>query len=372
MTARLRLNPPFRADHVGSLLRPRELREAFQNFNRGSLDAAAFRAIQDRCSRDVVAIQESAGLQSITDGEFRRGSYWSHFVEAIEGLTVKESLFKFRDAGGATTDFTAPHVAGRLRRTHSASGAAFSFLKGVTVRTPKVTMPSPSTMHFWRGPAGIETGAYPDTEEFFADLARIYREEIAELAALGATWIQLDEVPLAMLCDPDVRASVKARGEDPDRLTSIYIRAINDAIRDRPPSMAIAMHLCRGNYKGKWVSEGGYDAVAERLFNEAGVDAYLLEYDTPRAGDFAPLRFVPPGKVVVLGLISSKTPVLEERATLRRRIDEASRTIPIEQLAISPQCGFASTVAGNPLSEDDERAKLSLVVETAREIWGAV
>ncbi|HEY6419769.1 MAG TPA: 5-methyltetrahydropteroyltriglutamate--homocysteine S-methyltransferase [Candidatus Binataceae bacterium] len=365
-----RLNPPFRADHVGSLLRPRALKQAFRDFGAGDAAAGAFREILDQCVRGAVALQESVGLESITDGEFRRGSYWSHFVDAIEGMAIKESLFQFRDADGVLMNFTAPHVAGRVHRKYGIGTDAFAFLKSVTRRTPKVTMPSPSTMHFWRGRAGIEPAAYSDAEEFFADLARIYREEVADLATAGATYLQIDEVPLAMLCDPNVRESVAARGEDPERLTTCYIEAINSALDERPQNVAATMHLCRGNYKGRWVSEGGYDTVAERLFNEAKVDAFFLEYDTPRSGDFAPLRFVPRDRLVVLGLVSTKSPALESKDALRRRIDEAARFVALDQLALSPQCGFASTVAGNPLSEDDERRKLALVVEVARAVWG--
>lgn len=365
-----RVAPPFRADHVGSLLRPRELRQAFHDFSQGKLDQRAFGEMQDRCIRQVVALQESTGLDSITDGEFRRVSYWSHFVDAVEGLSVKESLFQFRDESGNTTGFTSPHADARLRRKHGISTDAFKFLKAATRRTPKVTMPSPSTMNFWRGPAGIDRSAYPDTALFYEDLARVFREELAELAALGATYIQIDEVPIAMLCDAAVRQAVVARGEDPDTLTALYVDAINAALHDKPAGLTVAVHLCRGNYKGKWVSEGGYDAVADQLFNRAAVDGFFLEYDSARAGGFAPLRFLPRGKIVVLGLVSTKTPVLERKEELRRRIDDAAKIVALEQLAISPQCGFASTVGGNPVTEDDEKRKLALVVETAAAVWG--
>jgi 5-methyltetrahydropteroyltriglutamate--homocysteine methyltransferase len=355
---------------VGSLLRPRELRQAFHDFRAGKIDADEFASIQDRAIKAAVELQERAGLESITDGEFRRGSYWSHFVDAVEGLTVKESLFQFRGEDGSTTDFTAPHVAGRLRRARGIGTGAFKFLRDSTRRTPKVTMPSPSTMHFWRGPAAIEGGTYDGVEDLLSELAAIYRAEIAELAALGARWIQFDEVPIAMVCDPDVRERVRARGEDPDGLVSLYIDAINQSVAGAPAEVAFAMHLCRGNYKGRWLSAGGYEPVAERLFNDARIDAFLLEYDTPRAGDFAPLRHLPKGKIAVLGLVSTKTPVLEDRGALKRRIDEASRMAALDQLAMCPQCGFASTVAGNPLNEDDEERKLRLVCEVAREVWG--
>jgi 5-methyltetrahydropteroyltriglutamate--homocysteine methyltransferase len=225
-------------------------------------------------------------------------------------------------------------------------------------------------MHFWRGRTGIDPAAYDGAEAFFADLAQVYREEIAALANLGCTYVQLDEVPLAMLCDPAVRAQLAARGEDPAVLLDLYIRAFNDALRDKPAGMTVAIHMCRGNYKGQWLSEGGYESVAERVFAEIDVDRFLLEYDTPRAGDFAPLRFLGPGKAAVLGLVSSKSPKLESITALCRRVEEAAKIVPLERLAVSPQCGFASTVAGNPVSPDDQRRKLALVVEVARRVWG--
>lgn len=363
------MNPPFRADHVGSLLRPRELRHAFGEFSAGRLDVKEFEAVQDRAIRDAVALQERVGLDSITDGEFRRASYWSHFIDAIDGLAVRESLFQFRGDDGSVQNFTAPHVERRIRRKHGAGAEAFRFLRGATARTPKVTMPSPSTMHFWRGPQAIEPGAYSSVDEFFADLGRVYRDEVAELAALGATWIQFDEVALATLCDPDVRDAVKRRGEDPDHLITLYIGAINAALEAKPPNLRAAMHLCRGNYKGRWLAQGGYDPVAERLFNETAVDAFLLEYDTERAGDFAPLRFVPRAKLAVLGLVTTKTPALEDKDAVKRRIDAAAHILPLDQLAICTQCGFASTIGGNPVTEADEERKLKLIVDVAAEVW---
>ncbi|MGH7948360.1 MAG: 5-methyltetrahydropteroyltriglutamate--homocysteine S-methyltransferase [Candidatus Binataceae bacterium] len=363
------MNPPFRADHVGSLLRPRELRHAFGEFSAGKINAREFEAVQDRAIRDAVALQERVGLDSITDGEFRRASYWSHFIDAIDGLAVRESLFQFRGGDGSVQNFTAPHVERRISRKYGAGAAAFRFLRRATTRIPKVTMPSPSTMHFWRGPQAIEAGAYGSVDEFFADLGRVYREEVAELAALGATWIQFDEVALATLCDPDIRESVERRGEDPNHLITLYIGAINAALEARPPNLRAAMHLCRGNYKGRWLSQGGYDPVAERLFNETAVDAFLLEYDTERAGDFAPLRFVPRGKIAVLGLVTTKSPTLEDKDHLKRRIDAAARILPLDQLAMCTQCGFASTIGGNPITEADGERKLKLIVEVASEVW---
>jgi 5-methyltetrahydropteroyltriglutamate--homocysteine methyltransferase len=362
--------PPFRADHVGSLLRPPELKRAFREQRDGTLGDDEFRRVQDEAIRRAVELQESVGLRSVTDGEFRRASYWAHFVAAVDGLDVKEALFQFRDESGERMAFTAPHVCRPVKRVRAISAEEFRFLRAVTRQTPKITLPSPSTLHFWRGPAAIELEAYASVEEFFADLAGVYRTEIAELARLGATYLQLDEVALAMLCDPEVRSAVAARGEDPERLVDRYVDAINQALEGRPRGVTVAMHLCRGNYKGRWMGAGGYEAVAERAFGRARVDALFLEFDSPRAGDFAPLRHVAKDKRVVLGLVSSKTPVLEKKADLLRRIEAASRIVGVERLGLSPQCGFASTAAGNPLSEDDERRKLALVVDVARQVWG--
>ena len=368
MSGNFKISPPFRADHVGSLLRPPELTGAHRSLIDGKLLKEDFTETMNRAIREVVGLQEEAGLKSITDGEFRRASYWSHFVDAIEGMTISEALFVFRD-DHSTLKFTAPDTIAKVRRKRTISVDEFSFLKSVTRRTPKITMPSPATMHFWLGRAGVDRSAYPDEEQFFDDLAQIYREEIRDLVAAGARYIQIDDVPLAMLCDAGVRESVRGRGEAPERLIEQYIQLTNAALDDVPNELTVAMHLCRGNYKGKWLAEGGYGYIAERLFNEVSVDAYFLEYDTRRAGDFAPLSFVPAEKVVVLGLISTKTAELESMTELERRVSEASRYVPIERLAMSPQCGFASTVGGNPLSIDDEKKKLELLVRTAEVIW---
>lgn len=362
--------PPYRAEHVGSLLRPPELTHAFRAYRQGEIAAERFRQIQDRAIAEVVKLQEDVGLEVVTDGEFRRGSYWSHFVDAVEGLGVKQSLFKFRDDEGNEQDFTAPHVEAKVRRTRGISTEEFAYLDSVTSRTPKITMPSPPTMHFYRGREGIDDGVYADLGELFTDLAAVYRQEIAALAELGARYIQIDEVPLAMLCDADVRERLRARGEDPEALVTTYIDALNWALEDRPQGVTAGMHLCRGNFKGKYLAEGGYESVAERMFNEIAVDVFFLEYDTARAGDFAPLRHVPNPKKVILGLVSSKRPELESADELERRIDQASAFVPLERLGLSPQCGFASTVAGNPVSVEDEANKLRLIVDTARRIWG--
>jgi 5-methyltetrahydropteroyltriglutamate--homocysteine methyltransferase len=361
--------PPFRADHIGSLLRPPALRQAYRAFNEGALDEAGFVAAQDAAIRDAIALQAEAGLDVVTDGEFRRASYWSRFVERTEGLSISESRFTFRDEQGQTLTFTAPLVTGKVVRRQPLALDEFRFLRDNATALPKVTLPAPSTMHFWRGSGYAAPGAYDSAAKFFRDLAEIYRAEIADLAAAGCRYIQLDEVALAMLCDPAVRARVTADGNDPAHLICLYVQALADAIATAPPDMAVGVHMCRGNFKGKYLAEGGYDEIAKALFAVPVVTHFLLEFDTARAGDFAPLRFVGPDKGVVLGLVSSKAATLEKADDLLRRIDEAARYIDKNRLAISPQCGFASTVAGNPLTENEERAKLKLCVETARAAW---
>ncbi len=370
MTSPTAAKPPFKAEHVGSLLRPAALREAYRDFSSGKIDRAAFRAAQDQAIRQVVALQEGLGFEGVNDGEFRRVSYWAHFVEATDGLDVARARFDFRDDQGGMAHFLAPRVRGPVRRGQSISGEEFDFLHGVTGRTAKLTMPSPPTMHFWAEPGAAKQAGYADDDAFLDDLARVFREEIADLYARGARYIQLDEVPLATLCDPELRERVRQGGEDPDAMVERYVTLFNACLAGRPAELTVAMHLCRGNFKGRWLTEGGYQYVAEKLFNEIDVDAFFLEYDTPRAGDFGPLAAVPAGKAVVLGLVSSKTPALEEKAALIGRIEEAAKAMPLERLAISPQCGFASTVAGNPVTFDDQRNKLALVAEVAREVWG--
>ncbi len=362
--------PPFRAEHVGSLLRPPELTGGYRALRDGSLDPDAYRDLQDRAIRDAVALQEEVGLESITDGEFRRASYWARFVEAVDGLGIGPAAFSFHDEAGEELPFLAPRVEGRIRRRESISGDEFAFLAATTNRTPKITLPSPSTMHFWGGAGAFSPGSYDDLDEFFSDLGEVYRAEISALAAAGARYIQIDEVPIAMLCDPDVRDRVSASGLAPDELVTRYVGAINSALEGRPDTMTVGMHLCRGNFKGKWLSEGGYGPVAARLFNETAVDAFFLEYDSERSGGFAPLREVPPDRTVVLGLVTTKRPELERPDDLRRRIEEASRFAPLDRLALSPQCGFSSAVSGNPVTIEDERAKLRLVVEVAADVWG--
>ena len=362
--------PPFRADHIGSLLRPAKLRHAFKRHADKAISDAELRAIQDEAIRDVVKLQERCGLEVVTDGEFRRISYWARFVSLTEGLVVREAAFKFRDDHGHESDFTAPHVVGRVKRGGDITVDELRFVLGITRSTPKVTMPAPSTMHFWRGRHYADPGIYADAREFVVDLGRVYQEEIAAVAAAGGRYVQLDEVALAMLCDPAARERVKADGSDPETLVDLYVDAINAAVDRLPAGMVVGVHMCRGNYKGKYLSEGGYDSIAEKLFQRANVNHFLLEYDTPRAGDFAPLRFVPRNKGVVLGLVSSKTPELEPLDSLKRRAEEAAKYVAPDRLAISPQCGFASTIGGNPVTEADEIAKLTRCVEAAKAVWG--
>ncbi len=359
--------PPYRADHVGSLLRPRKLREAFRNHASGELPDDAFRAAQDDAIRDVVKLQEECGLEVVNDGEFRRISYWEKFVRLTRGLEVKDAVFTFHDREGHESRFTAPYVSGKVSRGGPIAVDEFDFLKKCTSRTGKVTLPAPSTMHFYRF-TDWGTG-YRDVEEFFSELAKVYQQEIADLAKAGCGYVQIDEVAVAILCDPAAREKVKAQGADPDGLVDLYIGAINQAVKNRPAGMTVGVHVCRGNYKGMYLSEGGYESVAERFFGRTDADHFLLEFDTPRAGGFAPLRFVPKDKGVVLGLVSSKSPELEKLEELRKRTQEAAKFIDISRLAISPQCGFASTMGGNPVTEADERAKLRLCVDAARAIW---
>ncbi|HEX6295454.1 MAG TPA: 5-methyltetrahydropteroyltriglutamate--homocysteine S-methyltransferase [Burkholderiales bacterium] len=354
--------PPFRADHIGSLLRPRKLRDAFRAHAAGNLTQEQFRAAQDEAIRDVVQLQHDCGLKVVTDGEFRRISYWEKFVRLTRGLEVRDAFLAFHDTEGHEKAFTAPYVSGKVSRAEPIT------LDELAFESQKITMPAPSTMHFYRF---TDWGsAYDSAEAFFADLGKVYQLEIVELAKAGCRYVQLDEVAVAILCDPAAREKVKAAGEDPDRLVDLYIGAINEAVKNRPAGVTVGVHVCRGNYKGMYLSEGGYDSVAERFFGGTKVNHFLLEFDTPRAGGFAPLRHVPKDKGVVLGLVSSKTPVLEKMDALRQRADEAAKYVDASRLAISPQCGFASTMGGNPVTEADERAKLKLCVDAAAKIWG--
>jgi 5-methyltetrahydropteroyltriglutamate--homocysteine methyltransferase len=370
----LRSTPPFRADHVGSLLRPKELLVARRDHAEGRLSAQGLREVEDRHIRDVVALQERVGLDAITDGEFRRAIFHVDFLKRIHGVSVSTSEYKVKFRGeGKEIDFAPPVLGVSARLERPEGGVAvedFRFLKSVTSRTAKLCIPSPSMLHFRGGRGSVSKSAYPEIEEFFADLARIYREEVADLASAGCGYLQLDDTNLAYLCDPEHRERARAIGEDPKKLPSVYAKLITESVKDRPKHMTAAIHLCRGNFRSAWVAEGSYEAVAETLFNEIGVDAFFLEYDDARSGGFEPLRFVPKGKLVVLGLVTSKRGVLESKDELKRRIEEASRFMPLESLALSPQCGFSSSEHGNDLSVAEQVDKLRLVVETAREVWG--
>lgn len=369
---------PFRANHVGSLLRPPELLEAREKHQKGEIGAAELREVEDRCIRDVVRMQENVGMQGITDGEYRRTLWNADFLRQFDGIKVVEGLStdaakQFQNPGSnvqrSPTQFL---VTGKLGHPRGIETENFKFLAAATKQTAKQCIPSPSLVHFRTGRAGVDKAAYPDMKEFFADLARVFREEIAALAAVGCRYLQIDDVNFAYLCDPKMREGAKKIGEDPDKLPALYAGLINECIKERPADMAVCTHLCRGNFASAWVAEGGYDPVAEVLFNELQVDGYFLEYDTPRAGNFAPLRYMPKDKKLILGLVTSKTGALENPDDLKRRIDEASKLVPLDQLGISPQCGFSSTVLGNKLTIDDQIAKLKLIAQVARDVWGAV
>lgn len=367
------MKPPFRADHVGSLLRPKRLHEARERALVHGGSKEELRAVEDECIREVVKKQEAVGLEAITDGEFRRTFFHTDFLQQLKGVKVSAGGFKatFRKDDGTSLEFTPPtmHIEGRIEHRAPIQGADFDFLRGVTAKTPKVTIPSPSMLHFRGGRKAIDETVYPEMEDFYADLAAAYRAEIGDLVRRGCRYLQLDDTNLAYLCDEKIREATRARGDDPDELPRTYCRLINEAIRDRPADMAVCVHLCRGNFRSAWVAQGGYEPVADILFNELEVDGFFLEFDDPRSGDFRPLRFVPKGKRVVLGIMTSKRPDLESRDDLERRIAEAARLVPLDQLCLSPQCGFSSTAHGNELTEDDQWRKLERLVETAREVW---
>jgi 5-methyltetrahydropteroyltriglutamate--homocysteine methyltransferase len=368
--------PPFRADHVGSYLRPQRLRDAREKFFAKALSADALDAIEDECIREVVRAQENVGLKGITDGEFRRTYFHVDFLERLDGVVTHygEFVAKFRKDDGSEVGFKPPtmHVEAKIRHAKAIQGADFDFLKSVATKTPKVCIPAPSMLHFRGGRDAISRSAYPDMEAFYDDLTAAYRAEVADLAKRGCRYLQLDDTNLAYLCDPKIRETTRARGDDPDALARLYCRLVNDSIRDRPKDMTIAVHLCRGNFKSAWVAAGGYEPVAEILLNEMKIDGFFLEYDDERSGDFAPLRFTPKGKTIVLGLMSSKRAAVESKDEVKRRVDEAARYVPLEQCALSHQCGFSSTAHGNDLSEADQWKKLARCVEIAREVWGSI
>jgi 5-methyltetrahydropteroyltriglutamate--homocysteine methyltransferase len=378
--------PPFRAEHVGSLLRPEKLLKAraaiegdqYRTVGHSTL-YAELESVEDEAIRDAVRLQEEAGLQSITDGEFRRRSWYQDFVLALGGTQITfvdasrtiSAAMPFEDASG--TEKLPGHLVqatGKLTRKGGIFTEHFRFLKAATARTPKATLPAPTMLHFWGGRPAIDAKAYPDLDEFWNDAVAIWLAEIEDLHALGCTYVQLDDVTWPLLCDPRGQEAIRARGEDPQKIVEMYASVLNRIAAGVPEGMTLAMHMCRGNNRGKWMGRGGYEYVSEVLFRNLDIGTYLMEYDSDRAGDFRPLRHVPPGKTVVLGLVSTKTPRLESKDELKRRIDQAARHLPHDRLCLSPQCGFASNFMGNPLTVDDEKRKLALVVETANEVWG--
>jgi 5-methyltetrahydropteroyltriglutamate--homocysteine methyltransferase len=367
-----RTTPPFRADHVGSLLRTPALKAAREQRARGEIAADALREIEDREIAGVIAKQEAAGLQSITDGEYRRVSWNIDFLERLNNVEsyAGERKIKFQTAGPQPRAVLL-RVIGKLGGyTPHPMIEHFKFLRAHTKRTAKMTIPSPSSLHFRYGRDAVPEALYPTMEDFYRDLGQTYRKVVHAFADAGCRYLQLDEVNLAYLCDPSLRNFISDRGEDPARLPATYAGMINAAIADIPTDMTITMHLCRGNFRSNFVASGGYEPVAELLFNTIKVHGYFMEYDTARAGGFEPLRFVPKGKTVVLGLVTSKSGTLENKDEIKRRIDEATKFIALDQLCLSPQCGFASTEEGNVLAEDEQWAKLRMIVEIAREVWG--
>src|SRR5919108_619604 len=369
-----RTKPPFRADHVGSLLRPSELLKAREDVAAGRIDADELAGIEDEAIRDVVRKQEEVGLQAATDGEFRRASWHMDFIYQLGGINRAEEhiTVQFRNAEG-TIEFTpaALHVEERVALREPIFADAFAFLQScVTTATPKLTIPSPSMVHYRGGRAAVDEAVYPDMDDFWRDLTSAYADEVRALGELGCTYLQFDDTSLAYLNDPRQREHIASLGGDAEHQHEAYIRYINAALEGRPEGMTVTTHMCRGNFRSSWVAEGGYDFVADALFNDLQVDGFFLEYDDERSGGFEPLRFVPPGKHVVLGLVTSKRGDLEEKDVLKRRIEDASRYVDIDQLCLSPQCGFSSTSEGNLLSYDDEVAKLRRIVEVAEEVWG--
>jgi 5-methyltetrahydropteroyltriglutamate--homocysteine methyltransferase len=378
--------PPFRAEHVGSLLRPKTLLEARAAAEgdqyrpvSGPLSFAGLAEIEDAAIREAVRLQEDVGLMVVTDGEFRRRSWFQDFLLALTGTRITfvdaahavSAALPFRDdTSGESLPGHIIEVHGKLTRERGIFTEHFKFLKNITTRTPKVSLPSPTMLHFWGGRAAIDASVYPDLDAFWADAVDIWVAEIKALHALGCSYVQIDDVTFPLLCDPRGQAALRRRGDDPAKILATYAGVLNRIVAGAPAGMTIGMHMCRGNNRGKWMGSGGYEYVSEVVFSRTDIANFFMEYDTARAGDFRPLRHLPAGKTVVLGLVSTKTPRLERKDDLKRRIDEAAQYVPLERLCLSPQCGFASNFAGNPLTIDDERRKLALVVETAHEVWG--
>jgi 5-methyltetrahydropteroyltriglutamate--homocysteine methyltransferase len=369
-----REKPPFRADHVGSLLRPPELLKAREQFAAGRITADELRSVEDDAIRDVVRMQEEVGLQSATDGEFRRASWHMDFIYQLDGIDPADEQIKVEfhnEQGDVEFTTAALSVHDRVGLSKTIFGDAFETLKSMTTSvTPKLTIPSPSMVHYRGGQAAIDQDVYPELDEFWRDLVAAYREEVRRLAELGCTYLQFDDTSLAYMNDPKQREYIASIGGDREHQHEEYIRHINEALADRPEGLSVTTHMCRGNFRSSWAAEGSYEFVAEALFNELDVDGFFLEYDDARSGGFEPLRFVPAGKMVVLGLVTTKRGDLEQKDELKRRVEEASGHVPLDQLCLSPQCGFSSTVEGNLVTHDQQKAKLALIVETAEEIWG--
>jgi 5-methyltetrahydropteroyltriglutamate--homocysteine methyltransferase len=369
-----RTKPPFRADHVGSLLRPPELLQAREHFAQQRISADELRAVEDDAIREIVRVQEDVGLQSATDGEFRRTSWHMDFIYQLDGIDPADEQIKVEfhnEQGDVEFTTAALSVHDRVGLSKTIFGDAFEALKSMTTTaTPKLTIPSPSMVHYRGGQAAISKDVYEDIEEFWRDLVAAYREEVARLGDLGCTYLQFDDTSLAYLNDPKQREYIASIGGDAEHQHEHYIRHINEALADRPDGMSVTTHMCRGNFRSSWAAEGGYDFVAEALFSELQIDGFFLEYDDARSGGFEPLRFVPKGKMVVLGLVTTKRGELEGKDELKRRVEEASQYVPLDQLCLSPQCGFSSTVEGNLVTHEQQVAKLRLIVETAEEIWG--
>jgi 5-methyltetrahydropteroyltriglutamate--homocysteine methyltransferase len=364
--------PPFRAEVIGSLLRPRALKDAGRALQEGRLPPVEYDALLESEIAKVIARQEDLGLQVVTDGELGRSSWFGFFFAGIDGFRLAPSHFKFRDAEGQAFEWPTCVAHTRIRRQAPITLAEFERAsRHARTAVVKATMPAPSAFHFFRLGQAVDPSAYPDVSAYFDDLVAVYRAELKELAKAGCRYVQLDEVPIAMLCDPDVCRQAAAQGGNPEALLDTYLGLLRRIAADRPAGMTLGMHLCRGNFRGRWMAAGGYEPVAEKLFNQTPADVFFLEYDSERAGDFQPLRFVPRAKRVVLGLVSSKMPQVEDQADLLRRIEEASRVLPLDQLGLSTQCGFASVAGGNTLSEDAQWAKLELIVATAARVWGS-
>jgi 5-methyltetrahydropteroyltriglutamate--homocysteine methyltransferase len=365
-----RTRPPFRADHVGSLLRPMVLKEARARRERDEITDSELKTIEDREIEQVIRKQESIGLQAVTDGEFRRAFWHFDFLEGLQGVEGFHAAHGIAFQGGVQTAAKGLRVTGKLGFSADHPMLEhYRFVQQHTRVAAKMTIPSPSVLHYRGGRAAASTAVYPDMDGFFHDLGNAYNQAVHAFAAAGCRYLQLDEVNFAYLCDADQRAMLKARGDDPEKLPAIYAGLMNRAIADRPPGMVISTHLCRGNFRSSWIAQGGYEPVADLLFNTVGVDAYFMEYDSDRAGGFEPLRFRPKGKTVVLGLVTSKSGDLESKDVLKRRIDQAAKFVDLDQLCLSPQCGFASTEEGNILTEEAQWAKLARIVEVAHEVW---